>query len=204
MFETYLTVAGRLISDPVARTVSTGDKDAAKGRQTDQMSLPPGGPVSGALEHQEVAATTDPSAAAATTSGRLTFGPLAEMVQGRTEATTGVVDQKARVAHALTTIDRLSLLGGMIVLGDLRWARRLDPLSTEPYLTQAALSRPPADIAPLERAVAKQPRVAELRFQLGTAYLQAGRKREARRELAEAHRLSPNYAPYVEALRQAG
>src|SRR2546430_1502101 len=26
MFETYLTVAGRLISDPVARTVSTGDK----------------------------------------------------------------------------------------------------------------------------------------------------------------------------------
>jgi len=102
-------------------TVSTGDKDAAKGRQTDQMALPPGGPVSGALEHQEVAATTDPSAAAATTSGRLTFGPLAEMVQGRTEATTGVVDQKARVAHALTTIDRLSLLGGMIVLGDLRW-----------------------------------------------------------------------------------
>jgi hypothetical protein len=102
-------------------TVSTGDKDAAKGRQMDQLAMPPGGPVSGALEHQEVAATTDPSATAATTSGRLAFGPLAEMVQGRTEATTGVVDQKARLAHAVTTIDRLNLLGGMIVLGDLRW-----------------------------------------------------------------------------------
>jgi hypothetical protein len=102
-------------------TVSTGDKDAAKGRQMDQLAMPPGGPVSGALEHQEVAATTDPSATAATTSGRLAFGPLAEVVQGRTEATTGVVDQKARLAHALTTIDRLNLLGGMIVLGDLRW-----------------------------------------------------------------------------------
>jgi len=90
------------------------------------------------------------------------------------------------------------------VLGDLRWARRLDPLSTEPYLTQADLSRPPADVQPLERAVAKEPRVADLRFRLGTAYLRAGRKPEARRELAAAHRLAPNYAPYVEALRRAG
>jgi len=102
-------------------TVSTGDKDAAKGRQMDQLAMPAGGPVSGAMEHQEVSATTDPSSTASTTSGRLALGPLAEMVQGRTEATTGVVDRKARVAHAVTTIDRLSLLGGMIVLGDLRW-----------------------------------------------------------------------------------
>jgi len=90
------------------------------------------------------------------------------------------------------------------ILGDLRWARRLDPLSTEPYLTQAELSRSPADVAPLERAVAKEPRVADLRFRLGSAYLRAGRKADARRELAAAHRLAPNYAPYVEALRRAG
>jgi hypothetical protein len=102
-------------------TVSTGDKDAEKGRQIDQAAFPDGGPVSGALEHQEVAATTDPSARAATTGARLAFGPLAEMIQGRTEATTGVVERRARSAHAVTTIDRLDLLGGMIVLNDLRW-----------------------------------------------------------------------------------
>ena len=102
-------------------TVSTGDKDAEKGRQTDQATFPDGSPISGALEHQEVKATADPSATAATTGARLAFGPLAEIVQGRTEATTGVVEQKARLARAVTTIDRLSLLGGLIVLGDLRW-----------------------------------------------------------------------------------
>jgi hypothetical protein len=68
-----------------------------------------------------VAANADPSARATTTSGRLGFGPVAEIVQGRTEATTGIVDGKARVAHAVTTIDRLDLLGGMITLVDLRW-----------------------------------------------------------------------------------
>ena len=102
-------------------TVSTGDKDAAKGRQIDQGHFPDGSPVSGAMERQEVAADDAPSARAATTSGRLAFGPVAEVVHGRTEASTGVVDRKARQAHAVTTIDRLSLLGGMIVLGDLRW-----------------------------------------------------------------------------------
>ena len=46
--------------------------------------------------------------------------------------------------------------------------------------------------------------MADLRFRLGSAYLRAGRKADARRELAAAHRLAPNYAPYVEALRRAG
>jgi hypothetical protein len=102
-------------------SVSTGDKDAAKGRQIDQGHFPPGGPVSGSLEHQEVAADDAPSGRAATTSGRVAFGPVAEAVNGRTEASAGVVDHKARQAHAATTIDRLTLLGGKIVLNDLRW-----------------------------------------------------------------------------------
>jgi len=102
-------------------SVSTGDKDAAKGRQIDQGHFPDGGPVSGSLEHQEVAADDAPSGRAATTSGRLAFGPVAEAVNGRTEASAGVLDHKARQAHAVTTIDRLSLLGGKIVLNDLRW-----------------------------------------------------------------------------------
>ncbi|HEV7537075.1 MAG TPA: hypothetical protein VGP90_15645, partial [Acidimicrobiia bacterium] len=102
-------------------TVSTGEKDAEKGRQIDQGSFPDGSPVTGRFEHQEVAANADPSARAATTSGRLGFGPVAEIVQGRTEAATGVVGGKAREAHAVTTMDRLDLLGGMVTLLDLRW-----------------------------------------------------------------------------------
>jgi hypothetical protein len=102
-------------------SVSTGDKDAAKGRQIDQGHFPDGGPVTGALERQEVAADDAPSGRATTTSARVAFGPVAEVVNGRTEASSGVVDRKARQAHAATTIDRLSLLGGKIVLNDLRW-----------------------------------------------------------------------------------
>jgi len=75
--------------------------------------------------------------------------------------------------------------------GDLRWARHLDPLSTDPLVAQAALARSPADIPPLERAVAKEPRRENLRYLLGTAYLAAGRKEAARRELQEALRLYP-------------
>lgn len=102
-------------------TVSTGDQDAEKGRQMDQGRIPEGGPISGVLGHQEVSADAAPSGRAATTTGRLGFGPVAEIVNGRTEASAGVVDGKARLAQAVTTIDRLSLLDGLVVLGDVRW-----------------------------------------------------------------------------------
>jgi hypothetical protein len=102
-------------------SVSTGDKDAEKGRQIDQGHFPSGSPIRGRMEHQEVRATADPSAWAATTSGTLAFGPLIEVVNGRTEAETGIVGGKARVAHAVTTMDRVNLLGGLITLIDARW-----------------------------------------------------------------------------------
>ena len=102
-------------------TVSTGEKDAEKGRQRDQGSFPDGSPIAGALQHQQVSADGAPSGRATTTGGRLGFGPLVEIVNGRTEAAAGVVDGKARVASAVTTIDRLSLLDGLVVLGDVRW-----------------------------------------------------------------------------------
>jgi hypothetical protein len=102
-------------------TVSTGEKDAEKGRQLDQGSAPSGSPISGAFQHQQVSADGAPSGRATTTGGRLAFGPLVEIVNGRTEASAGVVDGKARVASAVTTIDRLSLLDGLVVLGDVRW-----------------------------------------------------------------------------------
>lgn len=102
-------------------SVSTGEKDAEKGRQLDQGHFPDGSPISGRFEHQEVQATAAPSAKAATTHGRLGFGPLIEVVNGRTEAETGIVDGKARLAHAVTIMDRLNLVGGLVSLIDVRW-----------------------------------------------------------------------------------
>ncbi len=86
---------------------------------------------------------------------------------------------------------------------DLRWARWFDPLSTDPLVAQAALAAPPANIPPLVRAVRKQPRRADLRYLLGAAYLDAGRKAEARRELLEALRLYPGDDLARKALRRA-
>lgn len=102
-------------------SVSTGDKDAQKGRSVDQGHFPAGSPISGRMEHQEVQATAVPSARAVTTHGTLGFGPLIEVLNGRTEAETGIVDGRARLAHAVTTMDRLDLVGGLVSLIDVRW-----------------------------------------------------------------------------------
>lgn len=102
-------------------TVSTGEEDAEKGRTMDQGSFPEGSPVSGVFQHQHVTADGAPSGRATSTGGRLAVGPLVEIVNGRTEAHAGVVDGKTRVASAVTTIDQLRLLDGLIVLGDVRW-----------------------------------------------------------------------------------
>jgi hypothetical protein len=84
--------------------------------------------------------------------------------------------------HALATNDPAGLAS----------ARRLDPFSVDPYLAEATLVGSPRDVAPLQRAVEKQPRRAELRYRLGLALLDAGRKVDARRELREAFRLDPH------------
>jgi hypothetical protein len=96
---------------------------------------------------------------------------------------------EARTAHAAAN--------------DLRWARRLDPLSVDPLVAESALARPTATIPPLLKAVEKQPRVAELHFLLGLAYIDAGRKADARRALREALRLSPGDEAIRGALREA-
>ena len=89
-------------------------------------------------------------------------------------------------------VDRAYSAGGpSAAAGDLRWARRLDPLSTDPYVAEALIAGTPGDVAPLERAVEKEPRREDLRYLLGTAYLRAGRKAAARRELRAALRLYP-------------
>jgi hypothetical protein len=86
---------------------------------------------------------------------------------------------------------------------DLRRARRFDPLSTAPYEAQAALARSPADIPPLRAAVRKEPRRVDLRYRLGLAYLHAGRKAAAVRELEAALRLYPRSDDVTKALTSA-
>jgi O-Antigen ligase/Tetratricopeptide repeat len=88
--------------------------------------------------------------------------------------------------------------------GDLRWARRLDRLAVEPLIAQSALAKPPATIPPLVKAVAKQPRDPELYYLLGLAYIDAGRKADARRVLRAALAFSPRDDAIRLALREAG
>jgi hypothetical protein len=102
-------------------SVSTGDKDADKGREIDQGSFPEGSPVTGRFEHQQVWATAVPSARAVTTAGSFGFGPVVEMLNGRTDASVGIINGKTREAYAVTTIDRLSLFGDTVALLDVRW-----------------------------------------------------------------------------------
>jgi hypothetical protein len=101
-------------------SVSTGDEGADKGREIDQGSFPAGSPITGRFEHQQVWATADPSARAVTTAGSFGFGPLLEILNGRTDADVGI-HGKTRQAHAVTTIDRLSIFGDNVALVDVRW-----------------------------------------------------------------------------------
>jgi hypothetical protein len=87
---------------------------------------------------------------------------------------------------------------------DLRWAKRLDPLSVEPLLTEASLAASPrAALPPLRQALADQPRDASLHYRLGLTLLRAGRGREARIELLAAQRLDPRSPIVARALRAA-
>jgi hypothetical protein len=87
---------------------------------------------------------------------------------------------------------------------ELRSARRLDPLSIDPFLAEAELASSPQEaIPPLEEAVEREPRSLGPRYLLGLAYLDAGRRVEARRELREALRLAPQSDAVRRALRRA-
>jgi O-antigen ligase len=95
-----------------------------------------------------------------------------------------------------------ALQGSSSPESDLRWARRLDPLSVEPYLIQAGIApTPAAALAPLRKAAAKEPRSVDVRFQLGVGYGRAGDRAAARRELQAALRLEPGEPSIQRALR---
>ena len=94
------------------------------------------------------------------------------------------------------------------VAGDLHRARQLDPLSVDPYLADWAIlhavdPKSPAAIAPLEQAVRKQPRVADLWYALGRQQLAAGRKEAARRSLSVALFLDPRDPDVLVLFRRA-
>lgn len=77
----------------------------------------------------------------------------------------------------------------------LRLATRLDPLSTDAYVMRSRVDRDPAArLRAIEHAVELEPRRFDLHYQLGVAYLNAGRPDEARRELRTAARLDPRNA----------
>jgi hypothetical protein len=90
----------------------------------------------------------------------------------------------------------------LAVRGQTAWAKRLDPLSVDPYVAQAARSpTPQGAIDQLRSAVRKEPRVVELRFALASAFRRAGKKQAARAELLQAKRLDPGEPRIDEALR---
>jgi O-Antigen ligase len=86
--------------------------------------------------------------------------------------------------------------------GQLHWAKRLDPLSVDPYIEQAGRAATPRAAAQaLEEAVRKEPRVVELRYDLGLAYARARQLRRARAELLEALRLDPREPRIADAIK---
>jgi O-antigen ligase len=105
---------------------------------------------------------------------------------------------------AATRLTSAALRDPAHAAGDLRWARRLDPLAIEPFTVEAKLAgTAKAALEPLRKALAKQPRVAALHYLLGSAYLRAGDRSAARRELARAHELDPRDEIVKRALERA-
>ena len=79
--------------------------------------------------------------------------------------------------------------------GDLRWVRRLDPLSITPVLAQAARAGTAAEaVATLERARSLELRSVAVRLRLARAYLAAGLPEQATAEVAQARALDPQGA----------
>ena len=105
---------------------------------------------------------------------------------------TGISAAVATTLLALVLFVPPWLTARLSTRGQVQWAKRLDPLSVTPYVTQAGRARTPdGAVRALEAAVRKEPRVVELRYDLGLAYVAARRWRAARAELLEARRLDP-------------
>lgn len=84
----------------------------------------------------------------------------------------------------------------------LRWARRLDPVSTAPLIAQAQLAPSVTDqLRYLQAAARQEPRVLQTQYFLGSVLLNAGRKAQARRVFEHADSLDPGNRAVARALR---
>jgi len=99
----------------------------------------------------------------------------------------------------------LALIEGLPTASShLERAKRLDPLSTEPYLIEALLAPRRADaVRALERAAELEPESARIHYQLGIALLDVGQTKRARASLERSLMLYPGDEAIVEALRRA-
>lgn len=101
--------------------VDSDDEGAEAGRHATLAAIPADSPVQGTLQQQDVSARRDPMGEAATTSGRLALTDVIELTGGAADAKAGVVDGQTRLAQAVVTLARLSVLADAVVLEDLRW-----------------------------------------------------------------------------------
>ena len=86
----------------------------------------------------------------------------------------------------------------------LRWAARLDPVSTAPLVAEAQLAPSvSAQLGYLRKAARREPRVLQTQYFLGSVLLNAGRKAEARRVFEHANSLDPGNQAVARALRLA-
>ena len=86
----------------------------------------------------------------------------------------------------------------------LRWAHRLDPVSTAPLLARAQLAPTVADqLRSLRAAAKREPRVLQTQYYLGSVLVNAGRKAEGRAVLEHANSLDPGNPAVARALRLA-
>jgi len=97
---------------------------------------------------------------------------------GNAGGTRALLSRRAAVASAAVVATIVVVLfvppwlsARLSVRGQIAWAKRLDPLAVDPYVSASARAPTPrAAIPPLQAAVRKEPRVVELRFALAKAY----------------------------------
>ena len=101
--------------------------------------------------------------------------------------------------------NRAAAVGPPAAAGELRWARRLDPVSADPLLAEARLAHDAGErIPPLERAAAKEPRNVAIQYFLAATLYNAGRREEGRERLRRALALDPHDPYLAAAARKAG
>jgi hypothetical protein len=105
---------------PANLRTDSRDEDAADGIRHQEYGGD-GGPFAGAVGSQYVRATDDPFSEVETEIGTLGLDGAVEIDGGSTRATAGVVDGSIREARGFSTVERIVLGGGAVVLEGLEW-----------------------------------------------------------------------------------